>query len=262
MNFLGKTGSATIGWWGRYTYLAALLASVVTAAVNPRNWPGTVRNVLARQILFTGYEAVKLVSFIALLVGISVVVQAQLWLGRVGQSELLGPILVAVIIREAGPLLVNFVVIGRSGAAIAAELATMRVNDEVRVLDTQGLDPLLYLLMPRVLGVAISVFCLTIVFIVVSFCGGFLSGVLMGIKTGPPDVFFNHVLSAIKPADIWNLLAKTLIPGMLTGALCCWEGISVEGALTEIPQATTRGLVRSVAALFITSAVVSLITYV
>lgn len=261
MSVVSSTGAWAIG---RVRGLARLLAvpwTVLTTSVQPRFWPTPVRNVLARQILFTGYEATRFVSMIALLVGIAVVLQTQVALARVGQSGLLGPILVMVIIREVGPLLTNFVVIGRSGTAMTTELANMKVNGEVDLLDAQGLDPFLYLVLPRVLGAAISIFCLTVIFIAVSFISGFLMGLLVGANTGNPEMFVRSVFGAITPADVINLIVKSFVPGLLMGTICCVEGLSVGGAVTEVPQAATRAVVRSTAALFITSALVSLVTY-
>lgn len=262
MRIVTRTGRWAIEQVRSVAYLAGIVAGVAFAALQPRNWPRTVRNVLARQLLFTGVEAIRFMAMIAFLVGLSIVVQTQLLLTRLGQSEMLGPILVAVIIRELGPLLTNFVVIGRSGSAISTELGNMKVHGEIKLLDAMGMDPFTYLVLPRVLGVMLSVFCLTIVFIVVSMASGFLAGVLMGGHTGSPSLFLDSVMRAVTPADVFNLLAKTIIPGMLTGAICCAEGMSVQGAVTEVPQATTRSLVRSVGALFLVSAIVSLLTYV
>ncbi len=262
MRWIGQLGAAAVGKWHGLRYLLAVAWSVLAIAATPRFWRRSVRNVLARQILFTGYDATRFVSLIALMVGISIVVQTQVLLTAVGQTQLLGPVLVAVVIREVGPLLTNFVVIGRSGTAIATELGNMRVNGEVHVLDAQGLDPFVYLVATRVLGVAVSVFCLTIVFVVVSFMSGYLAGTLLGATAMPPGQFVNTVFGALTKADVWNLLIKTLVPGLLTGAICCTEGLSVGPAVTEVPQAATRGVVRSTTALFITSALVSLITYI
>ncbi|MFH0878429.1 MAG: ABC transporter permease [Lentisphaerota bacterium] len=261
MNWIGKLGDHTLGRLRTVNHLVSVIWAVLCFSVHPYAWPRTVKNVLARQILFTGYEAVRFISTIALMVGISIVVQTQVWLNAVGQSGLLGPVLVMVIVREVGPLLANFVVIGRSGTAIATELANMNVNGEVRVLDALGLDPFTYLVIPRVLGVALSVFCLTVVFVVVSFVSGYVFGVLMGSTAGDPLKFLNSVLKSISPADVFNLLAKTFIPGLLTGAICCVEGLSVSASVTEVPQAATRAVVRSITSLFVTSALVSLLTY-
>ena len=262
MNFLERTGGRVVEQWRGTVYLTAMVAAAARMAVQRRYWPRTVRNVLARQIYFTGVEALPFVGMIALLVGVAVVVQAQVWLNKVGQSGLIGPLLVAVIIRELGPLLTAFVVIGRSGTAIASELATMRVNREVEVLDAQGLGPFAYLALPRILGVMISVFCLAIVFIVASFLSGFVSGLLLGVGRNSPDLFLRAVFGAITFSDVCNVLVKTLVSGLLTGAICCSEGLSVEGALTEVPQAAGRAVVKSVGALFAVSALVSVITYV
>ncbi len=262
MKGITAMGAWTVGKVRSVTYLTAVCAAVLSVAIRPRYWRSTVRNVLSRQILFTGVEATRFIAMIALLVGVSIVVQVQLLLTRLGQSEMLGPILVAVIVRELGPLLTNFVVIGRSGAAITTELGNMKVNGEVRLLDAQGLDPFTYLVLPRVLGVMLSIFALTIIFIVVAFLSGFLSGLFLGAYTGTPWVFIDSIMGALTPADVFSLFAKTLIPGMLTGAICCVEGLNVEGAVTEVPQATTRALVRSVAALFLVSALITIIIFI
>jgi phospholipid/cholesterol/gamma-HCH transport system permease protein len=261
MNMLAKTGEGALIRIRRVVHLSALLLAVLCRAVLPRTWSRPVRNVLARQILFTCIEAVPFVSLIACMAGIAIVVQVQFWLNRVGQSSLLGPMLAAIVIREAAPLVANFIIIGRSGAAISAELGNMKVGGEVRVLDSQGLDPFLYLVVPRVLGTAISVFTLAVIFVFLSLAGGFFCGVLVGANTGVPSVFADSVFGAISREDIFNLLAKTLLPGLLTGAICCVEGLGVGAAVTEVPQAATRALVRSVTALFVITAFVSLLTY-
>jgi len=262
MNIVTALGKYAIKRWRFLRYLSAVTWSIFAVCLKRGTFRRTVRDVLARQILFTGFEAVRFISLLAFLIGISVVVQAQVWLPRAGQAHLLGPVLVMVIVRELGPLLVNFVVIGRSGTAIATELGNMNVSGEVRVLDALGLDPFIYLLLPRVLGVAISVFCLTVIFIMVSFISGYLSGVLLGANPGPPYFFFKSVFKAVSPLDVLNLLAKTIIPGILTGVICCIEGLSVRMSITEVPQASTRAVVRSVTALFITSVLVSVFTYI
>ena len=261
MNGPARLGAGARARVGEFLHVLSVVGTVLGGAFSLHGWPRTTRNVLARQVLFTGFDAVRFVAMLALLMGVSVVLQTQVGLTSLGQSGMIGPILVAVIIRELGPLLVNFLVIGRSGTAIASELATMRATGELRVLEAQGLDPLAYLMVPRGVGVALSVFCLTIIFIGAAFFSGYVSGRLLGANVGPASVFLQTVFGAIRPADVLNVLAKTLIPGFLTGIICSLEGLSVRGALTEIPQAATRGVIRSVYALFIVSVLVSLLTY-
>jgi phospholipid/cholesterol/gamma-HCH transport system permease protein len=215
-----------------------------------------------RQVLFTGYEATRFVSLVACLVGISIVVQTQVFLGMFGQTGFLGPILVMVVVREIGPLLTNFIVLGRSGTAMATEMGNMKAHGEIHVLDAQGIDPFLYLVMPRALSAAVSVFCLTVVFIVVSFASGFITGSLLGVNTMDAWMFTDSVFRAVQKADVFNLIAKTVIPGLLTGTICCTEGLSVGTAITEVPQAATRAVTRSTVALFVTSVLVSVLTYI
>lgn len=261
MNILAFVGSLTIDRVRRVRYLTSVFVYVMAHAVRPRTWRRTVRAVLVRQILFTGAEAAGFTSRVAVLVGISAVVQAQLWLGKVGQRQLLGPVLVAVVIRELGPLLANLIVIGRSGSAITTELGIMKAGGEVRALDAQGIDPLTYLVVPRVVAMAVCVFCLTVIFIAACLLSGYVMGGLMGMRTGGPDGYVASVAGAVGPADVFNLLAKTLLPGALSGTICCTEGLSVGRGVTEIPPASSRAIQRSVVALFVIAAGVSLVTY-
>ena len=261
MGILGHIGAGTLARLGRTARTAALVWSVAAQALRPKTWTAPLRNVLARQILFTGLEATGFVSLIAVIVGVLVVVQAQYWLMRLGQAALIGPILTAVVLRELGPLLTNFVVIARSGTAISTELANMKVHGEIRTLDAMGIDPFVYLVLPRVLGVAASTFCLTIVFLAVTFIGGFLC--MWVIELGDIDMglFFGNIIGAVTVTDVFSLLAKSILPGMLTGAICCDEALSVGEAVTEVPIAATRGVMRSVRALFVMSLLISVMAY-
>lgn len=262
MNFVARLGLATRERWYGLRHVVAVAWTVLAVAAKWPSWSRSARMVLARQVLFTGYEAVKFVSLVAFLIGISIVVQFQVLLGNLGQSGLLGPVLVTVVIREIGPLLTNFIVIGRSGTAMATEMGGMKVNGEVHVLDSLGVDPFIHLVVPRVLGAAISVFCLAIVFILVCFSSGFITGSLLGSNTGDFWMFTDSVFGAVKKSDVINVLAKTFIPGLMTGSICCIEGLSVGPSFTEVPQAATRAVTRSTAALFITSVLVSVLTYI
>ena len=262
MNVVESVGSRALGQWHAACDVSAVAWSSLCLAVNPAYWPRTVRDLFSRQILFTGIEALGLILLVALLTGVSIVAQAQLWLARFGQSEMLGPLLVAVIMRAFGPLLVNFIVIGRSGTAMATELAAMRVRGEVDVLEAQGLDAMAYLVMPRVVSMAVSVFCLTVIFIAGANISGYLFARLVGVTQVDAGAFTNSVLGSVTPGVVLGLLANTMVPGTVTAAICCVEGLSVEGAITSVPQAGTRGVVKSIAALIIVSAVAAVLTNV
>jgi phospholipid/cholesterol/gamma-HCH transport system permease protein len=261
MALLRYIGDGLINWVRWWVHLAAVVAAVVRLAVLPRSWPRTVRATLARQILFSGIEGTRFAALAAFLIGVAVVVQAQLWLYRLGQTTLLGPLLVTVVVREVGPLLANIVAIGRTGNAIAVELANMKTLGEVRVLEAQGVDPLIYLVIPRAVGLAISVFCLTVVMISVALFGGYLFGALVGAKTGTPMGFARSIVGNIGPLDAVSVVLKATVPSLLAGTICCNEGLSVQGVVTQIPPAVTRAIQRSLVVLFVLSIAISLMNY-
>src|SRR5438309_11284262 len=137
----GVGGFAREQWRGGQ-YLGAVLGTTLFLGAQPRRWRRTVRGGFAQQLLFFGVDSVRFVLVVAVLVGISIVVQLDVWTGKLGQSQKLGPLLVVVVARELGPLFANFVLIVRGGSAIATELGLMKAGGEVRVLEAQGIDPL------------------------------------------------------------------------------------------------------------------------
>ncbi|MFT4539597.1 MAG: phospholipid/cholesterol/gamma-HCH transport system permease protein [Planctomycetota bacterium] len=258
---VGRIGAGLILWLRDLLYEAGVVGRLTRICLSLRAWPRTTRNVLARQVFFTGVGAVRFTLLIAFLVGISIVLQADLWLKQAGQGELLGPVLVAVVVRELGPLLVNIVILVRSGSAIVTELATMTVGGEVRLLESQGVDPLEYLVLPRVLGVTVSVACLTVLFIIASLASGFVASLGLQSHGDVSFEFLDSVLSAVKRSDLFHVTAKTVLPALLTSTICCIEGMGAGSARTEIPRAATRALSRAIGALFISSATVSIFSY-
>ena len=261
LKLLGGVGGLVSEQCREVQHLAAVLATSLCLSVQPRRWWRTVRGVLARQVLLFGVESLPFILIVGVLVGISVVVQLNVWTGKIGQSQTLGQLLVLVVARELGPLFANFVLIVRGGSAIATELGIMKVGGEVRVLEAQGIEPLLFLVMPRVLAMAVSAFCLTVIFVFVAFASGYGFGAFIGQANADPAVFVNSVFRAVHPFDAIGFLVKCLLPALLTAVICSTEGLSVEGGVTEVPLAAKRALARSLAALFVTSAGISLLTY-
>jgi len=144
---------------------------------------------------------------------------------------------------------------------MTTELGVLKINGEVRALEIQGGDPFLHFVVPRVLGFALSTFCLTIVFILVAFASGFLFAVWTGQGSRDLSLFADTLSRAIQPKDVLNILAKSILPALFASASCCIGGLGVGQLVAEIPPATQRSLTRSVAGLFVISAVVSLLTY-
>jgi phospholipid/cholesterol/gamma-HCH transport system permease protein len=261
MRLMGRLGGWVWAQWDELRHAAAVIGTVICTGVRPRYWARAVRTAFARQVLAIGVDPLWFVCAAAVFVGISVVVQLTFWVGEAGQSQLVGPLLVTVVARELGPVLINLVVIVRSGSAMTTELGVLKINGEVRALEAQVGDPFLHLVMPRVLGMAVSTFCLTIVFILVAFASGFLFAAWTGQGSRDLLLFANTVSRAVQPKDVLNILAKSILPALFASASCCIGGLGVGGSVAEIPQATQRALTRSVAGLFVISAIVSLLTY-
>ena len=238
-----------------------MLGTTLFLSGQPAHWRRTVRRVFAQQGYFFGVQSVRFILILAVLVGISVVAQLGVWTGKLGQSQTLGQLLVLVVARELGPLFANFVLIVRGGSAIATELGIMKAGGEVRVLEAQGLEPITFLVMPRVIAMAASAFCLTVVFVAVAFASGYGFGAFVGQTNEDPAVFLNSVLKALHPLDSIGFLVKCVLPALLTAVICSTEGLSVQGGATQVPLAVKRALARSLAALVIVSALVSLLSY-
>jgi phospholipid/cholesterol/gamma-HCH transport system permease protein len=258
---LTSVGGSARSRWDELRHAAAVIGTALYTGFRPRYWTRPVRTAFSRQILAIGIEPLWFVGALAVFAGISVVVQLSSWIGVAGQSQLLGPVLVTVVARELGPVLINLVVIVRSGSAMTTELGVLKIDGGVRTLEMEGDDPFLRLIVPRVLGTAVSTFCLTIVFIFVAFASGYFFAASTGNGSRDLLLFVDSVSGAVQPKDVFNILAKSILPALFAGASCCIGGLGVGISVTEIPLATQRALTRSVAGLFVISAAISLLTY-
>ena len=261
MNTLEIIGQLAVSRLRRLNYGAAVLFAVFLTAVNPWSWTRAVREALSRQIVSAGVDALGVVSFTAFLAGILIVVQVQLWLNKVSQSRLLGPVLVMVVIRELGPVMANVVAIAGSGHALTSELANMTLSGQVRTMDGQGLDPLAALVVPRVLGVTIATLCLTLIFIVVCLAGGYFFARLIHVNVGGMIAFVYSITRAIDRADLLNVVTKAAIPPLIWGTICCLEGLAGGRTAADLTTAVSRSVRRSIISLFTVVTVVSVLTY-
>ena len=258
---------AVLGRAGRRRFAAAVdaaavLGAVVYAAALPTTWRRTTRDVLARQLLFTAVDAAATAARVGAAVGVLIIVQTALWLDAFGADpEIVAPLLLRLSVRELGPLLASLIVIGRSGAAISAELATMKVNEELEVLESQGLDVMTYLVAPRVVGVVASVFSLALLVVCSMLAGGFVVGALMRAIRASADDFLGDLLRQADFVDLLFFLSKTLVVGLFVGTVCCTAGLRVRRAATDIPRVAARSGVQALSGVFLVSAALSLIIY-
>ena len=194
--------------------------------------------------------------------GLLMIVQAALWVDVLGvTTDTIAPLLWRAIVREVAPLLACMVVIGRSGVAIATELASMLVSGEIEVLDSQGVDPMTYLVMPRVISMTISVFCLAIIIATSMIVTGYVIGWAMDAIHVSWTTFLDGIVREFTSLDLLFFVPKTIIAGAFAGAICCIDGLSVRDAITDVPRVSSRSGIRALTAVFAVSAVLSILIY-
>jgi phospholipid/cholesterol/gamma-HCH transport system permease protein len=218
-----------------------------------------IHNVIIMQIYFTGNMAIKIIGLVALALGAITVLQLFSQLSKVGALEFVGKILNIVIVRELGPILTAFIVISRSGTAIAAELGTMMVNDEINALEMLGINSLKYIVFPRIAGMVISMVLLTVYFNAIGIIGGFIVGyVYADINL---DTFTTYVLNSITFLDLLSSIIKGAVFGLVISVISVYYGFQAFVS-TQIPQVTTKAVVSSIFALFVVDILLTVITYI
>ncbi len=219
-----------------------------------------VFEITLRQIYFTGVEALKVVILISLALGTVIIVQAGTQLAFLaGGIDFIVPILVLVMFREVGPLLTAIIVLGRSGTAIATELGNMVIAQEIDAIQAMGINPVYFIVTPRIIGVTIAVFCLTTVFIVVGLLGGFwVSKLILPITF---SAFLQALQNSLKANDLLLGFLKSLIFGLLIALTCTYHGLTVRFSSIEVPQAATRGVVSAMLFCFATNALLTVLFY-
>lgn len=204
----------------------------------------SVMAVVSAQIYFTGWQALPLISMLALASGTIVVMQASTGLSLLGGSNMLGNLMVMIVVRELAPLLTALIVIARSGTAVASEIGNMRVNREIEALEVLGINPMSYIMFPRLVGGVVSVVCLAIYFVMISIFGGFL---INHFFTGIAFSFYaDGIAAAFSKWDMGLFLLKNIFSGAIIFSVSCRQGFLVQNAPHEVPQVTTRAVVDSV----------------
>lgn len=224
--------------------LSALVFAVVREAVRRDNWRRTVRAEFRRILrqAVGGGLAPTLVT--GALLGLAMVSQTLYWLAEAGQAELIGSVLVTVIVRELAPLLVGFILLGRSGMVTLSEIATLRRGGQVEALASQGLDPFLLLVLPRAWALAISAFTLAVILVPVALVTGFVASSLLGAVETTIWSFLDGVLRAMRAADFAVFPAKMMAIGFLVALTAILTGLDTragENAARVLPRGFVRG---------------------
>jgi len=206
--------------------------------------------VVFRQILFTGFEALPLIGFIALAIGGLVIMQGYELLSNFGQGIWVHIILVRVVVGELSGIITALVVIARSGTAISTELGNMVVSREMNLLRSFGLSPLVYLVVSRIIGVVIAMVVLTLYFNIIAVVGGWLFSQFFNNLEF--RAFVSDFFSQLKLSYVLMGFIKSVVFGLIIAITASYHGMSVQKASTEVPQRTIRAVVSSIFAVIIT----------
>lgn len=175
-----------------------------------------------RQIFTIGYKTLFVILLIGLFCGMVLGLQGYYTLVKFGSEGMLGAAVSLSLIRELGPVLTAIMITGRAGSSMAAEIGVMRISEQIDALDMMDVNPVGYLVTPRLLAAMIVFPLLTAIFDVVGIIGGYLSGVLLlHINEG---AYFYRIESSVVMADVSGAFLKTLVFALLVTTVCCRQG--------------------------------------
>jgi phospholipid/cholesterol/gamma-HCH transport system permease protein len=238
---------------------AGMAAGVVRQGLRPVAWRRPARAEFFRFMDLAGVQNLPAVVVAGILVGFSLVAQGMYWLNQLAEQNLVFSVIAVVLIREIAPLAVGLLALGRGGLLILDELSELRRGGQCRALDVQGIDPFLVLIMPRVLALALSVFCLTMILLVVAFASGYLTGSLLGVAGRGPIEFAAQTFATIGDAGYAVLPLKTLGIGFAIGIVCCLTAMEQQHESSTERTLMPVGFMRAVLAVFLVSGLVSVL---
>jgi phospholipid/cholesterol/gamma-HCH transport system permease protein len=212
-----------------------------------------------RQMVFIGVRATPMVALTAFSIGVTLAMQAAHSLQALGAEIYVPDLVMITLLREMGPVLIAVIVIGRSGSAVAAELGTMKVSEEIEALEVMAINPISYLIVPRFLAMLIMLPALTVL------------GNYLGVLGGWAVCFFaldvttaGFIMRALESADAWDLysgLIKSAVFAWLTITIACNAGLHVEGGAEGVGQATTASVVQALLAMLVTNALLTAVFF-
>ncbi|MDW8382610.1 MAG: ABC transporter permease [Verrucomicrobiota bacterium] len=216
--------------------------------------PVWLRHLTRHQIVRAGVTLLPLFLFLSAILGFLVIGQTVAWLSRLGAMDYLGPVMVLVIVRELGPLMTALVMLARVCTPMVVELSTARALGEVEALEALGIDPIHYLVVPRVLGLALSVLGLTVYLILGAIVAGYLWAFLQNIPL-TPGAYFRQLAAALSWLDFGVLALKTLMFGAVLATVTCYHGLARPLRLDGVAPATVHAVGQGLVACLLLDAV-------
>jgi len=203
--------------------------------------PAWIRRQVRQHVVRAGILLLPLFGFLSVALGFLVIGQTVAWLSRLGAMDYLGPVMVLVIVRELGPLLTALVLLARVCTPMVVELGTARALGEVEGLESLGIDPVHFLVVPRVVGLSLAVLGLTVYLILGAVAAGYLWAFVQDVPLTPGD-YLRQLTEALSWLDFAVLILKTLGFGAVLAAVTCYHGLARPLRLEGVAPATVRAV--------------------
>lgn len=199
---------------------------------------------ITSQIVRVGVRSISIVMLVSGSIGIILALQTSPTLEQYGQTDKVANLIGVAVFRELGPLVAAIVMVGFAGASIAAEIGTMVVGEEVEALEAMGLNPVRYLVVPRLAATVASLLALAVISNLTAVFFGMVVGTLaLGI---PYDLYVSNTITQLKMSDFYTGLLKAGVFGLLLGLIACYNGLKVTGGAAGVGRATTETVVQTV----------------
>ncbi|TWT46070.1 putative phospholipid ABC transporter permease protein MlaE [Phycisphaerae bacterium RAS1] len=218
------------------------------------------RGALFAQMIRVGVRSIPIVFLVQIFIGVILALNMAPTLKLYGQLERVADVVAIAVFRELGPLISAIILSGFAGASIAAELGAMVEGEEIKALRATALDPIGYLVSPRILATTVMMVGLTVIADVIGVFGGFLTGVfVLGVD---PQIYIDLTRDALTTKDYFTGLFKGGVFGAIIASLACYEGLNVQGGAVGVGRATTTTVVKSIVALIGADTVFTAVFYV
>jgi phospholipid/cholesterol/gamma-HCH transport system permease protein len=229
-------------------------AAIIAPLFGQRGWR---LSALFDQMVAIGVASMPTVALANFLLGIVLAIQGAGQFEKLGATDLVANLVAFSILREIGPLITAVIVIGRSGSAITAELGTMKVAEEIEAMIVMGIDPVKYLVVPRLLAMIMPVLT------VLGEGVGLFAGWLISVTSLHLDPIFYvaNSIDAVDQKDLFTGLLKATIFGCVVGTVGCYYGIQVEGGAEGVGKATTKSVVTSLTCMLAMDALLTALVY-
>lgn len=239
MNAIEKLGEVIIKFAGQLGSILLLTYNTVKQMVLP---PLEIRNIF-KQMLEIGVRSLPVVLITAVFTGMVFALQTYTGFKRFGAESLVGSVVALSMTRELGPVLTSLIVAGRAGAAMAAELGTMRVTEQIDALETLATNPVKYLIVPRFLSGVTMLPSLTIIADIIGILGGYV--VTVGLFGVSSVVYWKRTWDYLEMNDIYSGLIKACFFGASIAIISCHRGFYTSGGAEGVGKATTGAVVLS-----------------